>query len=71
MDPSNRRRFDTTKKTSQELADDENSTRSKKFGIETEEDREKDLADAESKNLWDQTEVIDMDQILPGSGAEK
>jgi len=28
---------------------------------ETEQDREKALADAESKNLWDATEVIDMD----------
>ena len=28
---------------------------------ETEEDRFKALADAEKKNLWDATEVIDMD----------
>ena len=33
------------------------------FGEETETDREKDLADAESKNLWDATEVIDMDKV--------
>lgn len=33
------------------------------FGEETETDREKDLADAELKNLWDATEVIDMDKI--------
>ncbi len=33
------------------------------FGLETEEDREKDLADAELKNLWDATEVIDMDKV--------
>lgn len=33
------------------------------FGTETEEDREKALADAESKNLWDATEVIDMDTV--------
>ncbi len=33
------------------------------FGEETELDREKAIADAESKNLWDQTEVIDMDQF--------
>jgi len=33
------------------------------FGIETEEDREKELADAESRNLWDATEVIDMDKV--------
>ncbi|MFO0773395.1 MAG: hypothetical protein U0172_01855 [Nitrospiraceae bacterium] len=32
------------------------------FGEETELDREKDGAEAESKDLWDQTEVIDMDQ---------
>ncbi len=33
----------------------------KPFGEETEEDRIKALADAEKKNLWDATEVIDMD----------
>ncbi len=33
-----------------------------RFGEETEADREKDLADAELKNLWDATEVIDMDK---------
>ena len=32
------------------------------FGEETEEDREKDAADAEWTNLWDATEVIDMDK---------
>ncbi|MDH4153447.1 MAG: hypothetical protein OEV01_06635 [Nitrospira sp.] len=32
------------------------------FGIETEEDREKELADAELRNLWEATEVIDMDK---------
>jgi hypothetical protein len=31
------------------------------FGKETADDQEKDLADAEKKNLWDATEVIDMD----------
>ena len=34
-----------------------------RFGEETEEDRAKALADAESKNLWDATEVIDMDKF--------
>jgi len=34
-----------------------------RFGEETEEDRIKALADAESKNLWDATEVIDMDRF--------
>ncbi|MFO0699801.1 MAG: hypothetical protein U0236_11270 [Nitrospira sp.] len=33
------------------------------FGVETEEDREKDLADAEMRNLWEATEVIDMDKV--------
>jgi len=33
------------------------------FGDETPEDREKDLAEAEQKNLWDATEVIDMDKV--------
>ena len=33
------------------------------FGDETEEDRIKALADAEKKNLWDATEVIDMDKF--------
>lgn len=35
----------------------------KEFGEETEEDRIKALADAEKKNLWDATEVIDMDRF--------
>ncbi|HKQ34868.1 MAG TPA: hypothetical protein VJT11_06150 [Nitrospiraceae bacterium] len=33
------------------------------FGDETEEDRVKELAEAEQKNLWDATEVIDMDKV--------
>jgi hypothetical protein len=33
-----------------------------KFGETTERDREHALADAEWKNLWDATEVIDMDK---------
>ena len=33
------------------------------FGEETEEDRVKALADAEQKNLWEATEVIDMDKF--------
>ena len=33
------------------------------FGDETEEDRVKALADAEQTNLWDATEVIDMDKF--------
>jgi hypothetical protein len=33
------------------------------FGEESEADREKELADAELKNLWDATEVVDMDTV--------
>jgi hypothetical protein len=36
---------------------------SKDLGEETAEDKEKALADAEWKNLWDATEVIDMDKV--------
>ena len=38
-------------------------TQAVRFGEETEEDRVKALADAESKNLWEATEVIDMDKF--------
>ena len=38
-------------------------TRATQFGEETEEDQVKALADAEQKNLWDATEVIDMDKF--------
>lgn len=34
---------------------------SHRFGDDTEEDRDKALAEAEWKNLWEATEVIDMD----------
>ena len=37
--------------------------RPKDLGEETAEDQENALADAEWKNLWDATEVIDMDKI--------
>ena len=38
-------------------------TQAAQFGEETEEDRVKELADAEQKNLWEATEVIDMDKV--------
>ena len=38
-------------------------TQAAQFGEETEEDRVKTLADAELKNLWEATEVIDMDKV--------
>lgn len=58
MDPSKKRRRLIQ---SAELV--QRSTPSTTFGEETETDREKDLAEAESKNLWDATEVIDMDKV--------
>ena len=39
------------------------STQATQFGEETEEDRVKALAEAEQTNLWDATEVIDMDKF--------
>jgi hypothetical protein len=64
MDPSKRRR---KPKAAPETAadstpDSTNSTEPKEFGKETEADRQKAMAEAESKNLWDATEVIDMDK---------
>lgn len=41
----------------------QNDTPKREFGEETELDREKDVADAEWKNMWDQTEVINMDEF--------
>ncbi|THJ09783.1 MAG: hypothetical protein CAF43_012070 [Nitrospira sp. CG24C] len=38
-------------------------TQTVQFGEETEEDRVKESADAELKNLWEATEVIDMDKF--------
>jgi hypothetical protein len=60
MDPKKRR-----KKPSQADAHDRSREKDGVKGVsgeETEADREKALADAEWKNLWDATEVIDMDR---------
>jgi hypothetical protein len=57
MDPSKKRR-----RLNQPVEQPHAGTQSPAFGEETDSDREKDLADAESKNLWDATEVIDMDK---------
>ncbi len=65
MDPKNRRRRG---RQAGEQADPESGSTNadpiatNTFGQETEEDREKDVADAEWTNLWDATEVIDMDK---------
>jgi len=66
MDPAKKRR----RQLSQTEADSPPSekkttvpTQAAQFGEETEEDRVKELADAEQKNLWEATEVIDMDKV--------
>ncbi len=59
MDPSKRRRRQQAEQDSS--AADQESTQNKRFGEDTDADREKASAEAELKNLWDATEVIDMD----------
>lgn len=66
MDPSKKRRRPqtTTALAAEDRRTETTSTGPRQsFGEETDADREKDLADAESKNLWDATEVIDMDIV--------
>jgi hypothetical protein len=60
MDPAKKHRRRPTDAPVQSAAPQAPSGR-KQFGEETDEDRLKALADAEKKNLWDATEVIDMD----------
>jgi hypothetical protein len=60
MDPAKKHRRRPTEASVRANAPQETQAR-KPFGEETEEDRLKALADAEKKNLWDATEVIDMD----------
>jgi hypothetical protein len=61
MDPAKKRRRKPVQAES-DLAQAEAERKQRaQFGEDTDEDRIKALADAESKNLWDATEVIDMD----------
>ncbi len=63
MDPAKRRRKSPLEQQSSTGPESQDTTNAGvAFGQETEKDREKDLADAEWKNLWDATEVIDMDK---------
>ena len=65
MDPNKRRNKPSSAKSSEDQAQSKSSGKSdakKQFGEETDQDREKAIADAEWKNLWDATEVIDMDK---------
>ena len=65
MDPAKKRKSGQTEPTavSQPAMADPLEAAPQAFGTETHADREKDLADAEWKNLWDATEVIDMDKV--------
>jgi len=64
MDPSKkRRRTITPPNPVSDSARLSSGSTPQAFGEETETDREKDLAEAESKNLWAATEVIDMDTV--------
>ncbi|MBX3235038.1 MAG: hypothetical protein KF814_02705 [Nitrospiraceae bacterium] len=60
MDPTKKRRRFSQAQTSTAATSDA-ATAKPEFGGVTADDEEKDLAEAESKNLWDATEVIDMD----------
>ncbi|HYM37818.1 MAG TPA: hypothetical protein VES96_05420 [Nitrospiraceae bacterium] len=64
MDPKKRKKNPEAGRpsASDATAQSQAHTGKKPFGEETEADREKALADAEWKNLWDATEVIDMDK---------
>lgn len=60
MDPSKRRRRQPVEE-QPVAATGQDTAETSKFGEDTEADREKAIAEAELKNLWDATEVIDMD----------
>jgi hypothetical protein len=66
MDPAKKRRRHPSQPEADSIPLEQKPTeptQSVQFGEETEEDRVKELADAEQKNLWEATEVIDMDKF--------
>lgn len=64
MDPKKRLRKPATEQPAPvPTSSDEAQEAPKELGVETPADKEKALADAEWKNLWDATEVIDMDKF--------
>ncbi len=66
MDPAKKRRRQPSAPETDSSPSEKDKTvptKAVQFGEETEEDRVKDLADAELKNLWEATEVIDMDKV--------
>ena len=63
MDPSKKhRRINRDTEPAQEIGKDTGNSPPPAFGEETAADRERDLAEAELRSLWDATEVIDMDK---------
>jgi hypothetical protein len=66
MDPAKKRKRQPAQPEIDSAPPEQNTTvpvQTVQFGEETEEDRVKELADAEQKNLWEATEVIDMDKV--------
>ncbi|HEX6825863.1 MAG TPA: hypothetical protein VF077_06035 [Nitrospiraceae bacterium] len=66
MDPAKKRRRQPSPQETDASPSEKKTTeptQAAQFGEETEEDRVKTLADAEQKNLWEATEVIDMDKF--------
>jgi len=66
MDPAKKRRRESSPPEADWSTSKKETTVPKQaaqFGEDTEEDRVKALADAEQKNLWEATEVIDMDKF--------
>jgi hypothetical protein len=66
MDPAKKRRSQSSPPEADSSPPEKTTivpTQATQFGEETEEDRVKGLADAELKNLWEATEVIDMDKF--------
>ena len=66
MDPAKKRKRQPAQPAADSAPPEQKATvpaQAVQFGEETEEDRVKELADAEQKNLWEATEVIDMDKV--------
>lgn len=66
MDPAKKRKRQPAQPEADSALPEQETTvpaQAVRFGEETEEDRVKELADAEQKNLWEATEVIDMDKV--------
>jgi hypothetical protein len=66
MDPAKKRKIQPSQLETDSAPSEQKTTvqaQAVRFGEETEEDQVKELADAEQKNLWEATEVIDMDKF--------